>query len=99
MILPRDYCMAVAAATKEVGGVFCLDGIASGNAWVNMNDGGPDVYLTAPQKGWTGPACAGIVMMTDRAKDIMKSGPPATSFSVNLDKVRWTLRRSCIVRA
>ena len=51
MILPRDYCMAVAAACKEVGGVFCLDGIASGNAWVNMNDGGPDVYLTAPQKG------------------------------------------------
>jgi len=51
LILPRDYCMAVAAACKEVGGVFCLDGIASGNAWVNMNDGGPDVYLTAPQKG------------------------------------------------
>ena len=88
MILPRDYCMAVAAAAKEVGAVFCLDGIASGNAWVNLNDGGPDVYLTAPQKGWTGPACVGIVMMSDRAKAIMKAGPPSTSFSVNLDKVR-----------
>mmetsp|Transcript_22444 Transcript_22444/g.57725 ORF Transcript_22444/g.57725 Transcript_22444/m.57725 type:complete len:245 (-) Transcript_22444:2117-2851(-) len=86
LILPRDYCMAIAAACKEVGGVFCLDGIASGNAWVNMNDGGPDVYLTAPQKGWTGPACVGIVMMTDRAKALMKSGPPSSSFSVNLDK-------------
>ena len=39
LILPRAYCMAVAAACKEVGAIFVLDGIASGNAWVNMNDG------------------------------------------------------------
>ena len=78
--------MAVSTAVKEVGGVFCLDGIASGSAWVSMNDGGPDVYLTAPQKGWTGPPCVGIVMMSNRAKAIMHAGPPSSSFAIDLAK-------------
>lgn len=84
IILGKEYTMKMAAAAKEVGAVFCLDGIASGNAWVDMGMSGVDVYLTAPQKGWTGPACAGIVMMSDRAVSMMKEGPPSTSFACNL---------------
>jgi hypothetical protein len=32
----RQYIKGIAEATHEVGGIFCLDGIASGNAWVDM---------------------------------------------------------------
>jgi len=84
MILPYDYVKAMADAARSVGAVFCLDGIASGNAWVDMASLGLDVYLTAPQKGWTGPACVGIVMLSDRAKSMMESGPPSNSFACNL---------------
>lgn len=84
IILPTDYIMKVAAAAHEVGAVFCIDGIASGSAWLDLGVSGVDVYLTAPQKGWTGPACAGIVMMSERAKEMMKAGPPSTSFACNL---------------
>lgn len=84
LILPPDYVKAVADAARSVDAIFCLDGIASGNAWVDMASLGLDVYLTAPQKGWTGPACAGIVMLSDRAKSVMESGPPSSSFACNL---------------
>ena len=101
---------------RAVDGIFCLDGIASGNAWVDMGALGVDAcvgmglcfgmaagararaggvggegkgrggdtdqplptfaflasrfslpwrYLTAPQKGWAGPACCGIVMLSE----------------------------------
>ena len=31
-----------------------------------------DIIISAPQKGWTGPACCGLVMMNTRAINQMK---------------------------
>ena len=51
---------------------------------------GVDVLITAPQKGWTGPACVGIAMMSQRASEIMAKqnakNPRGQSFSCNLGK-------------
>ena len=43
-------------ACKEVGATFCLDGVASGTAWIDMDYANIGAYITAPQKGWSGPA-------------------------------------------
>ena len=40
MILPDDYIRGVAKACREVGAIFVLDCIASGNVWVDMKDTG-----------------------------------------------------------
>jgi len=91
IIIPDDYISAVAAATHEVGGLFCLDCIASGNIWVDMKATGVDMLISAPQKGWTGPACVGMVMMSERARAVLddpKQQPKTTSFCCNLAK--WT---------
>lgn len=89
MILPDDYIAAVAAAAHEVDAVFCLDGIAAGNMWVDMGKLGLDAYLTAPQKGWSGPACCGIVMLSERGRERVVAAGAAgtrTSFTCNLPK-------------
>ena len=51
MILPDDYLKAVADAVHDVGGMFVLDCIASGCVWVDMEEVGVDVLISAPQKG------------------------------------------------
>jgi len=66
MILPDDYMRQVAKAVHDVGGVFVLDCIASGTIWVDMEDLGIDTVISAPQKGWTGPCCVGIVALSER---------------------------------
>jgi aspartate aminotransferase-like enzyme len=85
MVLPDDYVRAVAAATHDAGGLLVLDCIASGALWVDMNDLGVDVLLSAPQKGWSGSPCAGYVMLGEagRAQVVSTS---STSFAVNLQK-------------
>lgn len=87
MILPDDYIRKAAEAMHEVGGLFVLDCIASGTVWADMKDLGVDVVISAPQKGWTGPACAALVMMSDRAAARMKD-TDETSFSMSLK--RWS---------
>ena len=77
IILPDAYIAAVAEATHEVGGLFCLDSIASGNVWVDMKATGVDVLISAPQKGWSGPACVGIVMLGERARQTARRTPVA----------------------
>ncbi len=67
MILPNDYLKAVADAVHAVGGLFVLDCIASGAIWVNMQATGVDVLISAPQKGWSGSPCCGLVMMNEAA--------------------------------
>lgn len=57
----------------SVGGVFVLDGIAAGNLWVDMQELGIDVYLSAPQKGWSGPPCCGLVMLNKEMHTVAKS--------------------------
>ncbi len=85
MILPDAYLRAVAEAVHEVGGLFVLDCIASGCVWVDMAATGVDVLISAPQKGWSGPPCAGFVMMNDRALDACRAAK-STSFAVDLGK-------------
>ncbi len=86
MILPDAYLRALAEAVHEVGGLFVLDCIASGCAWVEMTATGVDVLISAPQKGWSGPPCAGFVMMRDAALAACRA---ARSTSYALDLAKW----------
>ena len=43
--------------------------LRAGTIWVDMKATGVDILISAPQKGWTAPACAGLVLMNQRAKD------------------------------
>lgn len=86
IILPDDYLRAVADAVHAVGGLFVLDGIASGAIWVDMRESGVDVLLSAPQKGWSGSPCAGLVMMGTEARGRMD---PAGNTSFSCDLIRW----------
>ena len=83
MILPDEYLKALSDAAHSVGAIFVLDCIASGCIWVDMKALGVDVLISAPQKGWSGTPCAGMVMMSDRAFARMEE-TESTSFSINL---------------
>jgi aspartate aminotransferase-like enzyme len=85
MILPDGYMRALADAMHEVGGLFVLDCVASGCAWVDMAAIGVDVLISAPQKGWSGPPCAGFVMMADRALEACRTSK-STSYALDLNK-------------
>jgi len=85
MILPDDYLRAVASAAHDVGALFALDCIASGTIWVDMQEIGVDILCSAPQKGWSGSPCAGLVMLSDAA--VARAGETtSTSFSCDLGK-------------
>lgn len=85
IILPDDYLKAVADAVHEAGGLFVLDCVASGAAWVDMQATGVDVLISAPQKGWSGsPGCA-FVMLSERARQAIEH-TTSTSFAADLKK-------------
>jgi aspartate aminotransferase-like enzyme len=86
IILPDDYLKSVAEAVHLVGGLFVLDCIASGCIWVNMEETGVDVIISAPQKGWSSPACCGVVLLNDRAKEQVNN---TQSDSFCLDLKKW----------
>jgi aspartate aminotransferase-like enzyme len=75
----------VAAAIREVDGLFVLDCIASGTLWVDMRAIGVDVLISAPQKGWSGPSCAGLVMLGERALARL-AATQSSSFACDLKK-------------
>ena len=85
MILPDAYLRAVADAVHEVGGLFVLDCIASGTIWVDMQACGVDVLVSAPQKGWSGSPCAGLVMLSDLARERIEA-TQSTSYACDLRK-------------
>ncbi len=85
MMLPEDYIRAVADAVHAVGGIFVLDCIASGAIWVDMRASGVDVLLSAPQKGWSGSPCSGLVLLSGLARERMDS-TSSTSFACDLGK-------------
>jgi aspartate aminotransferase-like enzyme len=85
MLLPDDYLRQVAAAVHEVDGLFVLDCIASGALWLDMRELGIDVLISAPQKGWSGPSCAGFVMLGERAAARI-DGTTSSSFACDLKK-------------
>jgi alanine-glyoxylate transaminase/serine-glyoxylate transaminase/serine-pyruvate transaminase len=86
MMLPDEYIKQVSQAMHDVGGLFVLDCIASGTVWADMDDLGVDCLITAPQKGWTGPPCAALVMLSAKAAEVMNT-KQETSFSMSLK--RW----------
>jgi len=85
MILPDDYIRAIADAAHEVGALFVLDCIASGTVWVDMRESGVDILISAPQKGWSAPPSAGLVMLSDEALERCKAAQ-STSFAMDLNK-------------
>ncbi|SEM03886.1 aminotransferase class V-fold PLP-dependent enzyme [Halomonas daqiaonensis] len=85
MLLPDDYLRQIADAIHEQGGLFVLDCIASGTLWVDMQDIGVDVLVTAPQKGWSASPCCGMVMLSRQAREIIEE-TTSTSFACDLKK-------------
>jgi aspartate aminotransferase-like enzyme len=85
IMLPGDYLRAVGEAVREAGGLFVLDCVASGAVWVDMAAAGVDVLVTAPQKGWSGSPCCGLVMLGDRARERIET-TTSTSFACDLRK-------------
>ena len=81
-----DPIEKLAAAVHDVGGLLVLDCIASGTVWADMGALGIDVLISAPQKGWTGPPCAALVQLSQRAHEVMQASSE-TSFSPSLK--RW----------
>ena len=85
IILPDEYVQKVSAAVHEVGGLMVLDCIASGTVWADMKKLGVDALITAPQKGWTGPACCALVMLSEKGAEVARE-TKSTSFVCDLRK-------------
>jgi aspartate aminotransferase-like enzyme len=85
MMLPDDYIRAMADAVHEVDGLLVLDCIASGTIWVDMEACGVDVLVSAPQKGWSGSPCCGLVMLGPRGLERLEA-TISSSFSCDLKK-------------
>ncbi len=86
ILLPDDYLKSVAEATHSVGGLFVLDCIASGALWVDMKACGVDVLISAPQKGWSSSPSSGLVMLSQKALDVL---PETKSSSFAVDLAKW----------
>ncbi len=86
MMLPEDYVCAVAEAIHSIGGLLVLDCVASGTIWVNMEACGVDVLVSAPQKGWSGSPCCGLVTLSALARERIDS---TTSTSFACDLLKW----------
>jgi len=86
IILPDDYIRSVADAVHSVCGMFVLDCIASGAIWVDMEDSGVDILISAPQKGWSSSPAFGLVMLSVKANDVINK-TQSTSFSCDL--LKW----------
>ncbi|WP_412562359.1 aminotransferase class V-fold PLP-dependent enzyme [Thalassobius sp. MITS945101] len=87
LILPDAYIKALATAAHDVGAIMVLDCIASGCAWIDMQDTGVDVLISAPQKGWSASPSAGLVMLSKRGEDRL-AATRSDSFAIDLKKWR-----------
>lgn len=86
ILLPDDYLQSVATAVHQHGGLFVLDCIASGALWVDMQQIGVDVLLSAPQKTWSSTPCAAMVMLSAEAEERLAT---TRSSSFALDLAKW----------
>jgi len=86
IILPEEYIRSVADAVHSVGGMFVLDCIASGAIWVDMEDSGVDILISAPQKGWSASPAFGLVMLSGKANEAINT-TQSTSFACDL--LKW----------
>ncbi|WP_136247801.1 aminotransferase class V-fold PLP-dependent enzyme [Halomonas borealis] len=83
--LPDDYIRRLSAAIHDQNGLLVLDCIASGSDWVDMQDTGVDILISAPQKGWSGSPCCAMVMMSRLAREIIEE-TESSSFACDLKK-------------
>lgn len=86
ILLPDDYLKSVAEAAHAASALFVLDCIASGALWVDMKACGVDVLISAPQKGWSSSPSSGLVMLSQRALDVL---PETKSSSFAVDLAKW----------
>jgi len=86
ILLPDEYVRALGAAVTEIGGLLVLDCIASGTLWVDMTSNHVDVLISAPQKGWSGPACCALIALSERARARIDQ---TTSSSFACDLKKW----------
>jgi len=85
MMLPDAYTRAMADAVHAVGGMLVLDCIASGTIWVDMEECGVDVLISAPQKGWSGSPCCALVMLSALGLERL-AATTSSSFACDLGK-------------
>jgi aspartate aminotransferase-like enzyme len=85
IILSDSYIEQLSAAAHSVGALMVLDCIASGCVWVDMKKTGVDILISAPQKGWSSQPCAGLVMMSERARKRINQ-TQSDSFAIDLKK-------------
>ena len=85
--LPVDYISKLASAAHDVDALMILDCVASGTKWINMEETGVDVLISAPQKGWSGSPATGYVMFS---KDARAELDNTTSDSFAMDLAKWT---------
>ncbi|NIP79463.1 MAG: aminotransferase class V-fold PLP-dependent enzyme [Gemmatimonadetes bacterium] len=91
ILLPDDYLRAVGEAVHERDGLFVLDCVASGGVRVDMREAGVDVLLTAPQKGWSAPPSAALVMLGEAAAGRLET-TRSSSFACDLRRWRQIMR-------
>ena len=84
MIIPEDYITKIGEAVHAYGGLFVIDAIAAGTIWLDMKKQNVDVVISAPQKGWSGPACCALVTLNQRALDVLEKSDGGASFACNL---------------
>ena len=86
IMLPDQYIRQIADQVHAVDGLLVLDCIASGTIWINMQDLGVDVVISAPQKDWTSPPSSALVVLSPRAVELVmnNSSSAAASFSLSL---------------
>ncbi len=85
IILPEDYIRQLADAAHAVGALLVLDCIASGAIWVNMQQTGVDILISAPQKGWSSTPCCAMVCLSERARAAIDA-TSSNSFACDLKK-------------
>ncbi|MDO4641489.1 MAG: aminotransferase class V-fold PLP-dependent enzyme [Neisseria sp.] len=85
IMLPEDYISRLAQATHAAGGLLVIDCIASGCMWLDMEKLGIDVLISAPQKGWSGSPCCGLVMLNQTAYEKVQQ-TESDSFALDLKK-------------
>lgn len=83
IVLSDNYIKQLAQAVHAVGGLLVIDCIASGCVWLDMAELGIDVLISAPQKGWSGTPCAGIVALNEQAVKAVDNSN-STSFAMDL---------------
>ena len=87
ILLDDEYIKEIGDTAKKTDSIVCLDGIASGTIWVDMKKLNIDLYITAPQKGWSSPAGCGVIMMGDKLHNKLKN---TINNSFILDLNKWS---------